>query len=413
MRVWIFNHYAETATGAPTRTLDLCRVLARSGHEITIFACSFSHHRLREEHLSKWQAFSRSEECDGVRFIWLRATPYEANDWRRVVNMLQYGSLAFLSGLVLRRRPDVVVGCSVHPLAALVALAVARIRGSRFFVEVTDLWPQVLIDFGRLKANGLVARTLYAIEKLLYSRAERIIMLWRNTQNYVRSIGVDPEKIVWIPHVVDPSRYPPSDAGHRTTDAFTAMYVGSFVRSTALDTILDAARILGNRGRSDIRLILIGGGSDKSRLMARAAALDLTNLSIQPPIPRSDVPSLLREADCLVCTFKNSPVYQYGLSMNKMCDYLMSARPVVFAGHSAYDPVAESGAGLSISGENPQALADALEVLADASDERRRQMGRAGVRWVTEHHHVNRLARRLETILFPGADVVPEVSRIR
>src|SRR5687768_10835450 len=114
MRVWVFNHYAETATGAATRTLDLSRVLARRGHEITVFACSFSHYRLREEHLSKWQHFGRTEECDGVRFVWLRAPSYQANDWRRVLNMLQYGSLAFLSGLVLRPRPDVIVGCSVH-----------------------------------------------------------------------------------------------------------------------------------------------------------------------------------------------------------------------------------------------------------------------------------------------------------
>jgi glycosyltransferase involved in cell wall biosynthesis len=218
---------------------------------------------------------------------------------------------------------------------------------------------------------------------------------------------------VWIPHAVDPSRYPRSDVENRTTDSFTAMYVGSFVRSTALDTILDAAQILRNRGRTDIRLILVGGGSDKPRLVARADKLDLPNISIRPPIARSDVPSLLREADCLVCTFKNSPVYQYGLSMNKMCDYLMSERPVVFAGHSAYDPVAEAGAGLSISGENPQALADALEVLADASDEQRRQMGRAGVRWVTDHHHVNLLAHRLETILSTRANAVPEAARIQ
>ena len=358
-------------------------------------------------------AFRRTEECDGVRFVWLRATPYQANDWRRVLNMLRYGSLAFLSGLVLRPRPDVIVGCSVHPLAALVALAIARIRGSRFFVEVPDLWPQVLIDFGRLKATGLIARTLYSIEKLLYTRAERIIMLWRNTQNYVRSVGVDPEKIVWIPHAVDPTRYPPSDVGNRTTDGFTAMYVGSFVQSMALDTILDAAQILRNRGRTDIRLILVGGGSDKPRLVARADTLALTNVSIRPPVARSDVPNLLREADCLVCTFKNSPVYQYGLSMNKVCDYLMAARPVVFAGHSTYDPVAESGAGLSISGENPQALADALETLAAASDEQRRQMGRAGVRWVTDHHHVNLLAHRLESILSTRVNAVPEASRIQ
>jgi glycosyltransferase involved in cell wall biosynthesis len=398
MRVWVFNHYAEATAGAATRTFDLARVLTGRGHEFTVFACSFSHYRLREEHLTRWWQVRRVEHHDGVRFIWLRGAPYRKNDWWRVLNMLQYAVLGFVSGLRAQPRPDVVVGCSVHPLAAMVALAIARIHGSRFFVEVPDLWPQVLIDFGRLRARGLTARTLYWIEKLLYRRAERIIMLWRNTHNYVSRLGIDPAKIVWIPHAVDPARHSRT-AAPPSSSPFTAMYLGSFVHSMALDTIVDAAVILRDRGRTDIRVVLVGGGTDRSRLLARVETLALPNLSILPPVPRSEVPGLLQGADCLICTFKNSPVYQYGLSMNKVCDYLLSARPIVFAGRSAYDPVAESGAGISISGEDPDALAGALETLADATEEQRRRMGLSGLRWVTEHHHVDVLAHRLENVL--------------
>jgi len=398
MRVWVFNHYAESANGAATRTFDLSRGLTARGHEVTVFACSFSHYRLREEHLTRWWQVSRVDVTRGVRFVWVRGTPYRENDWRRALNMVQYAMLAFVSGLRTQPRPDVVVGCSVHPLAALVALAIARIRRARFFVEVPDLWPQVLVDFGRLHPRGFTARTLYWIEKLLYRHAERIIMLWRNTHSYVGQLGIDPGKLVWIPHAVDPIGQPgpPPSA---STGLFTAMYVGSFVGSMALDTVVDAAVILHERERTDIRLVLVGGGTDRSRLLSRVEALNLPNLVIRPPVPRSDVPSLLQGADCLICTFKNSPVYRYGLSMNKVCDYLLSAKPIVFAGSSAYDPVAEAGAGISIGGEDPGALAGAVERLADASEEQRRAMGQSGLRWVIEHHHVNVLAHRLESVL--------------
>jgi glycosyltransferase involved in cell wall biosynthesis len=398
MHIWIFNHYADSPDGIATRTFELARALTQKGHRITIFASSFSHYRLREEHVTGYWLY-HVEERDGVRFVWLRGFPYTANDWRRIANMIGFGILAFLLGLIRKPKPDVIIGCSVHPCAALVGFGLSRLTNSRFIVEVPDLWPQVLIDFGRIKASGLTAKVLYAVEKLLFTKAERIIMLWRNTDHYVRSRGVSLDKVVWIPHVVDPSKYislPDYDKGDAV---FTAMYLGSFVQSMALDVILDTAQILLQKGRTDIRIVMIGEGVEKRRLMSRAERLNLSNLDIRGSVPKRDVPTVMKEANCFISCFKNSPVYKYGLSMNKTCDYMMSGRPIVNSGESAYDPVAEARAGISVKGEDPRALAVAMEALADTSPEEQRNMGRRGIAWVTEHHHVQILAARLEQVL--------------
>lgn len=399
MNIWIFNHYAEASDGLATRTFDLCRALALKGHETTVIACSYSHYRLREEHLSHTWRLWKTETNDGVRFVWLRGFPYRSNDWRRVANMLGYGALALIRSLALRPGPDAVVGCSVHPCAALVGLAMARLYGCPFFLEVPDLWPQVLIDFGRIRERGVTARVLRGIESMLFKSAQSVIMLWRNTEGYVRSRGLDAGKIVWIPHVIDPDRHPPTNGRPDPAAPFTAMYVGSFVQSTALDVVLDAAQILDGNGRRDIRFVLIGDGSEKARLVSRARSMGLSNLEIRGPVPKSMVPAALAGADCLICCFKNSPVYRYGLSMNKLCDYLMAGRPVVMAGSSAYDPVAEAVAGLSIPGEDPQALARALESIAALPPGERQEMGRRGNAWVREHHDVRALAGVLEEVL--------------
>jgi len=65
--------------------VELCRALVRKGHETTVFASSFSHYRLREEHIDSLLRLSRTEVRDDVRFIWLRGYPYASNDWRRIV----------------------------------------------------------------------------------------------------------------------------------------------------------------------------------------------------------------------------------------------------------------------------------------------------------------------------------------
>jgi hypothetical protein len=52
-----------------------------------------------------------------------------------------------------------------------------------------------------------------ALERRLHAASETVIMLWRDTHDYVRSQGMNAGKIVWIPHVIDAAHY----AGLRRT----------------------------------------------------------------------------------------------------------------------------------------------------------------------------------------------------
>jgi glycosyltransferase involved in cell wall biosynthesis len=410
MKTWIFNHYAESPSGMATRTFDLARELVQRGHRVTIFASSFSHYRLREERIApSWRLFL-TEDCEGVRFVWIRTVQYQRNNWRRIVNMVGFGLLACLHGLAARERPDVVIGVTVHPCAAIAGLIVAQVKGARFFVEVPDLWPQVLIDFGRIRADGSIAVTLRWIERLLFKRAERILSLWRNTESYIAGCGIEVEKIVWIPHAIDPARYDRIPPPRLPAGQFTIMYLGSFVESMALDLILDAARVIQDSGRSDVQFVLVGGGVEKRRLQARAETIGLNNLKILDAVAKTEVPAMMTHADAFVCCLKKSPVFKYGISMNKLCDYLSSGRPTIFAGESAYDPVAEAGAGISIRGDDPCALANAILTLVGLSHRERLQMGRNGIDWIHRFHELPVLADRLDAVLTRRLDLDCEAA---
>src|SRR5262249_18632502 len=151
------NHYAETAEGQATRSYDLGRELVKRGHEITIFASSFSYYRHCELKLPPHGEWHKFETIDGVRFVWLRTFPYHVNDWRRVLNMVTYAFNAWRAGRVSRDKPDVIIGVSVHPLAALMAYLLSRRKKARFLFEVTDLWPLTLIELGRLSKGSPMA----------------------------------------------------------------------------------------------------------------------------------------------------------------------------------------------------------------------------------------------------------------
>lgn len=400
MRIWIFNHYADPPDGMATRSFDIASRLTAAGHPSTIFLSNFSHYYFKPMRRLGWRLWRR-EKLQGVTLVWLRTSHYRSNNWRRIANMVSYMFLAFGASALSLERPDVVIGVSVHPLAALAGYFIARLRRARFFVEVTDLWPETLIQFGRVRRDSSTARVMRGLERFLYRKAERIFMLWRDTGDYVESLGVSADKIVWLPHGVELNRYHDLAAydGATGLPPFRVVYLGSFVSGMSLDTIIDAAAELKARRRNDIQFRLVGAGTLRSELVQRVGDLVLDNVVFPDPVPKAEIARAMNQADAFIYGLQDLPLYRYGMSLNKLMDYLASARPIIFFGNSSYDPVAIAEAGISLSPGDPVALADSIERLADLPPQERVAMGSRGRAYLLEHHTIPALTDRLLAVL--------------
>jgi len=96
---------------------------------------------------------------------------------------------------------------------------------------------------------------------------------------------------------------------------------------------------------------------------------------------------------------KYSPVFRWGVSPNKLFDYLASARPVIFSINSSNNPVQEARAGITIPPEEPYSLVQAIKELLETSPEERWQMGLRGREYVEKYHSFAFLGNKLEKIL--------------
>lgn len=400
-RIWIVNHYADPPDGMATRSIDLARRFVQSGHQTTIFASNFNHYRFAPVIDLKGRLW-RAQDVEGVKFVWLWTPRYQTNDWRRAINMASFAALVLIAGLFEWPKPDVVIGVTVHPFAAWSAWLLSRIKGARFFFEVTDLWPQTLIDLGRLRAGSPSARFLGALERFLCRHAERIVMLLPHTETYMEKMGVPKEKVVWIPNGVELSRYDdvvPYDGAARPP--FRVVFMGGFVESNAIENILGAARILKERGRKDVEFLLVGRGTDRAEIIMQAQAGSLDNVKFPDPVPKYEIARVMSQADAFIYALHDLPLYEYGVSLNKLTDYLAGGRPIIFSGRSAYDPVADVGAGYSLPPDDPKAIADAIEKLFSLTPDERIKMGMKGRAYVTEYHNIPKLASRLLAALEP------------
>lgn len=399
MNIWILNHYASTPDEPTTRSYDIGKELVKKGHKVTVFASSFSHYKFIEKVLQPSENW-KAENCDGVRFIWLKTFPYKGNDWRRVFNMLSYAWRAFRVGRGLKEKPNVIIGTCVHPLAVLSAYILSIFKKSRFFFEVTDLWPQTLVDTGALSERSPVTWVMRSLERFHYHKAEKIIALFPHADDYIAGLGISKDRITWIPNGVDLSRYDglrQYDGGSSST--FTVMYLGGHTLSNALEVVLQAARVQQDVGRNNIRFVFVGDGAEKPNLLKLSKDLGLHNVEFRNQVPKNELFEVMGEADAFILSLRDIPLYKYGISLNKLCDYLASGRPILFAGNSSYNPVEEAKAGITVPPENPEALAQAITKLVTLKPEERIQMGKNGLEYVKKHHDIRVLADKLEELL--------------
>ncbi|NPA71835.1 MAG: glycosyltransferase family 4 protein [Gammaproteobacteria bacterium] len=400
MKIWLVNHYAiHLQQAGGTRHFTLARELVRKGHQVTIIASSFDHATRREIHLLDGE-FSQLEIVDGVRFLWLRTPTYSGNGVRRVWNMVAFARKVYgLRAVDLGGPPDVIMGSSPHLFAAWAAERLARRYRVPFVLEVRDLWPQSLIDLGSLSRNHPFVRMLERIEKTLYQKASRIVTLLPAAGEHITQKGGNPDRIVWIPNGVDLRLLPPPSPPNEA-DTFTLMYAGAHGLANNLDVVLEAAKILQDMPNPPkIKFHLVGDGPYKEYLIQKAKILHLNNVIFSPAIPKNRIYNVLQEADAFLLTLRNSPVFRWGVSPNKLFDYMAMARPIIFSATTPADPVKEAGAGISVPADDPRSLAEAALLLAHMPLKERWEMGLRGRTYVERHHLVPQLAMRLEEIL--------------
>jgi glycosyltransferase involved in cell wall biosynthesis len=367
---------------------------------VTVFAAGRSNWTGREQRL-RGREIARSLMFDGVRFVWVRTFPYRGNSWRRVVNMISY---AVVVCVVQTRHPapDVVVGSTVHPLAALAGWVIAKLRGARFIYEVRDLWPQTLIDLGALAEDSPGARGLAALERFLVRRAETVITVLPGMSAYLADRGLPTHHVRYLPNGALLTSSSPSD-GSNTGDPRSDLplltelrqrrggeivfaYLGSHGRVNRLDVVLRAIQQAAQQTGRPLRLVLVGDGPEKPALRELAADLAIRGVTFADPIPKNLVPEFLRTVDVGVVHATRNPVYRFGTSFNKVFDYMAAETPIAFGCSTAFDPVAAAGAGISVAPDEPEALAGAFVRFAMMDRSELRRMGVAGRRFLEREH---------------------------
>ncbi|NIA56525.1 glycosyltransferase family 4 protein [Massilia sp. TW-1] len=402
MNILLINHYAGSVRhGMEYRPYYLAREWVRAGHRVAIVAASASHVRTQAPQM---EGRARMDEViDGIEYIWLSAPSYRGNA-ARVRNMAAFlWRLAAASGQLVRTvHPDVVIASSTYPLDIWPAARIARRAGARLLHEVHDLWPLTPIELGGYSRRHPFIMLLQAAEDFACRHADAVVSILPKVRPHLEAHGMAPHKLHVVPNGVDPAECERDKAplparldamldGLRRQGRFIIGYAGTHGVANALETLLDAAH--GLRGYP-VAIVLVGTGPEKPALMRLAAELGLDNVHFIDPVTKSQVPALLAHVDVAYIGWRRQPLYRFGISPNKLLDYMMAGRPVIHAVDAGNDPVREAGCGLTVAPDDPQAIVDAVLALQALDAPARAALGRRGRAHVLANHAYPVLAQR-------------------
>lgn len=387
MNILLINHYAGSLRhGMEYRPFYLAREWVRLGHKVRIIASAQSHIRAQAPHLD---GRTRLDEIiDGVEYHWIATPAYRGNGAARVINMFSFVTQLYLQARQLAAgfHADAVIASSTYPLDIWPAHRIARLSGARLLFELHDLWPLSPMELGGYSRWHPFIMLLQAAENFACRHADAIVSILPKVREHLEAHGMAPHKLHIVPNGTDPSEWLADTptlpgltgarlAALRRQGKFIVGYAGTHGLANALDTLLNAASLVGDQR---IAFVLVGGGPAKEGLQRLAQQLQLRNVHFFDPVPKQQVPALLHSFDVAYIGWQRQRLYRYGIAPNKLLDYMMAGCTILHSVEAGNDPVAEAGCGLTVAPQDPQAVARGLLALFMLEPAEREALGQRG-----------------------------------
>jgi glycosyltransferase involved in cell wall biosynthesis len=365
MKVLYFYQYFSTSNGSwGTRVHEFTREWVKSGHEVTVVTSIYSKSDLQAE------KFIENQIIDGVRVKIINVKIDNKQSFlRRILGFLTYSIVS--SWYAISIKADIVVASSGPITVGIPGLLAKIVRRRKLVFEVRDLWPDGAIELGFLK-NKAIQRLAFKLEKMCYRKADLIVALspgmrdeiikkssHKNVISVTNSANIElfstPCELNTCVGLLESRKY--------------ALYTGNIGMVNNVSWMFEAAKLLTQMGRSDIKIVWIGDGQLKAHFTDKKKDGGIDNLIILDLIPKKDLIPIVQHALICLAPLNDTKILSTS-SPNKFFEALAAGVPVIQTTDGwMKDFLIEHNVGFTIDPNNPIELAEILEKLFDGEIE--------------------------------------------
>lgn len=403
MNILIINHYAGSPEmGMEFRPYYLAQEWKKNGHNVIIVGATYSHLRKKQPEKSGEQAI------DGIDYLWVKTPVYKGNGIKRFISMLVFTIKLWIKAKRIAKTfcPDVVIASSTYPLDNYSVNRIAKFSNSKHIYEIHDIWPLSPMELGGMSKFHPFIVLMQMAENYAYKHSDAVVSILPAAKEHCVEHGLPESKFFHVPNgIVEadwqvaqhiPETHSKLISHLKSNNSFLVGFTGAHGVANALQSVIKAVAMLKDK---NISLILVGSGQEKENLMNYVKKNEIGNVYFLPPVSKYAIPDLLGKMDVLYIGLQKQSLFRFGISPNKIFDYMMAGKPVVQAIEAGNDIVSEAHCGFSVEPENEKEISYAIEKISVMSDSERVQLGQNGREYVLENHTYSIIAKKFFNIL--------------
>lgn len=340
MKIVYFHQYFSTPNGrAGIRSYYLAKKLVEEGHQVFVICLNDKRTDcgLKNKFLNK----QRRGIVDGINIIQLDINYSNSIDFfKRSFKFIKFSFKGIR--LAFKINPNLIIASSTPLTVAIPGIILRYLKGTTFIFEVRDLWPKLPIAMGVIK-NKIIINTLKLLEIIAYKSSDSIIALAPGIIKGIEEKKIKKSKIHLIPNIADLDLFNPKtkilDKNPKLLKKYNssikkanliAAFTGAHGLANGLENLLEVAKELKRMKRDDIKIIFIGEGALKNKLINEVKLFKLNNCIFIDSISKKELAEILQESVHLgLMVLKNIPDFYNGTSPNKFFDYLACGLPVI------------------------------------------------------------------------------------
>ncbi|MGE6377858.1 glycosyltransferase family 4 protein [Peribacillus muralis] len=313
MKILYLHQYFNTDKGS-TRSYEIAKYLVSKKNKVTIITGN------------------DIDPCEGIK-IKTTKTKYkqEFGYGKRILSFIHYMYKSFFIGLK-EKEVDVVFASSTPLTIGLIGMLLAKVKRCNFVFEVRDLWPDIPIEMGIIK-NKWLKKILFALESMIYSSADKIIVLSPGMKEDLLRKGIKQEKISTITNFADInyfSRILPEDKAEAVDklgleEKFICLYAGTLGFINNIDYILQLAE---ETDDPDIVYLIVGDGKEKERLIQVKERKKLNNVIFLDQVSKKEASLLMAVSHIGLCFVRDHEILNRN-SQNKLFDFWAAGKPTL------------------------------------------------------------------------------------
>ena len=392
--IWIINQYCGSIIhGMNFRSWYFAKELKKKGHSPHIISASFSHLLYKFPATNGRFTF---ENVEDIPFTWVKVAKYSGSQSiGRVLVMIQFMiNLIFLPKKKLQK-PDVIIVSSLSPLPVVSAYFWSKKYKAKLLFEVRDIWPLSLIEIGGFSKLHPLVLFFGWFEKFAYIRADKVISVLPNAKPHMESRGMNKDKFIHIPNGFNMEEMKKSKdldesiANLIPKNKFIVGYTGSLGASNAMEYLIKASNYL--EKNKNIHFVIFV----KCKHLEKIKNNSKNNVSFLGEIDKSQIQSVISYFNVCYIGWHNHSLYRFGISPNKIFDYMYSGKPIIHSVNTSNDLVHIAKAGISIQPENPREIANKIIEVSNMGNEILNKWGENGKKYVEENHTYSHLTQLL------------------